>query len=272
MLAITTLFWALSFPLVKSLGIIQAKLIPGVNSWFNAGLTGFMRFGIAAVIMSFIARKTLPRLTRSEVYEGLGLGFFAGGGIILQTDGLGHTTASISAFITQAFCIFVPIFVALRDRMLPGLRLFLAVLLMMLGIGILSNFNPATFHLGRGESEALVAAVFFAGQILWLEKPAVSGNNPLNFSLVMFATMSILSAPIAVATWKSPRDIIICYAEPGVLVITLALVFFCTIIAFVEMNKWQPFVPVFLHDYRLCRDEQVAALCARDRSCHHLRG
>jgi drug/metabolite transporter (DMT)-like permease len=243
MLALTTIFWSLSFPLVKSLGIIQAKLIPGVNTWFNAGLTGFMRFGIAALVMVLLARKTLPRLTRSEIYEGLGLGFFAGGGILLQTDGLGHTTASISAFITQAFCIFVPIFVAFRDRTLPGLRLFVAVLMMILGIAILSNFNPATFHLGRGEAETLLGAVFFAGQILWLERPIFSGNNPLNFSFVMFLTMSILSAPIAVATWNSPRDVITCYSDPGIIVITLALVFFCTIIAFVEMNKWQPFVP-----------------------------
>lgn len=243
MLALTTVFWSLSFPLVKSLGIIQAKLIPGVNTWFNAGLTGFARFGIAAVVMLFIARRTLPRLSRNEIWEGLGLGFFAGGGIILQTDGLAHTSASASAFITQAFCIFVPIIVAFRDRALPGLRLLFAILLMVLGIGVLSGFNPRTFHLGRGEAETLVGAVFFAGQILWLERPRFTGNNPLNFSFVMFLTMSLISFPLAALTWQSPRDIITCYSQPGVILITLALVFFCTIIAFVEMNKWQPFVP-----------------------------
>ena len=243
MLALTTVFWSLSFPLVKSLGIIQAKLIPGVNTWFNAGLTGFARFGIAAVVMLFIARRTLPRLSRNEIWEGLGLGFFAGGGIILQTDGLAHTSASASAFITQAFCIFVPIIVAFRDRALPGLRLLFAILLMVHGIGVLSGFNPRTFHLGRGEAETLVGAVFFAGQILWLERPRFTGNNPLNFSFVMFLTMSLISFPLAALTWQSPHDIITCYSQPGVILITLALVFFCTIIAFVEMNKWQPFVP-----------------------------
>ena len=114
---------------------------------------------------------------------------------------------------------------------------------MILGVSILSNFNPRTFHLGRGEAETLLGAVFFAGQILWLERPKFSGNNPLNFSFVMFLTMSLLSFPLAVLTWKSPRDIITCYSEPSVILITLALVFFCTIIAFVEMNKWQPYVP-----------------------------
>jgi drug/metabolite transporter (DMT)-like permease len=243
MLALTTVFWSLSFPLVKSLGLIQAKLIPDANTWFNAGLTGFARFGIAALVMVVIARRTLPRLTRSETWEGFGLGIFAGGGIILQTDGLAYTSASTSAFITQAFCIFVPIFVAIRDRTLPGLRLVAAILLMVIGVSILSNFNPLTFHLGRGEAETLLGALFFAGQILWLERPRFAGNNPLNFSFVMFLTMSLLSLPLAVITWKTPRDIITCYSEPSVWVITLALVFFCTVIAFVEMNKWQPYVP-----------------------------
>lgn len=243
MLILTTLFWSLSFPLVKSLGILQAKLIPGVSTWFNAGLTGFARFGIAAVVMLFIARRTLHRLTRSEVWEGIGLGFFAGGGIMLQTDGLGYTSASASAFITQAFCIFVPIFVAIRDRALPHIRLVGAVLLMVLGVSILANFDPRTFHLGRGEAETLLGAVFFAGQILWLERPQFMGNNPLNFSFVMFLTMSLISLPLAMATWQSPRDILVCYTQPSIIIITLALVFFCTIIAFVEMNKWQPFVP-----------------------------
>lgn len=243
MLALTTVFWSLSFPLVKSLGIIQAKLIPGANTWFNAGLTGFARFGIAAVVMVLIARRTLPRLTRSEIWEGLGLGFFAGAGIILQTDGLGYTSASTSAFITQAFCIFVPIFVAFRDRSLPGLRLIAAILLMVAGVSVLSNFNPRTFHLGRGEAETLLGAVFFAAQILWLERPKFAGNNPLNFSFVMFLTMSLISLPLAIGTAQSARDFVTCYSQPSVIVITLALVFFCTIIAFVEMNKWQPYVP-----------------------------
>ena len=96
MLALTTVFWSLSFPLVKSLAIIQAKLIPGADTWFNAGLTGFARFGIAALIMLFIARRTLSRLTRSEIWEGFGLGFFAGGGLLSSALGYNGKASSDS--------------------------------------------------------------------------------------------------------------------------------------------------------------------------------
>ena len=243
MLACTTIFWSLSFPLIKALGILQTQLVPGSGSWFHAGLTGFVRFGVAALIILFLIRRTFLKITRSELWQGTGLGFFAGGGILLQMDGLGHTSASISAFVTQAYCILVPIIAAFRDRVAPRPRLIVAILLMLVGIAILSQFDPRTFELGRGEAETLLAAVFFAGQILWLERPVFSANHPLHFSFVMFLVMSGMSLPIAVATWQSPMDVVRCYSSPAVIAIQAAVVLFCTVGAFVAMNRWQPFVP-----------------------------
>jgi drug/metabolite transporter (DMT)-like permease len=60
---------------------------------------------------------------------------------------------------------------------------------------------------------------------------------------VMFATMALLSTPIVMATWRTSMDPAICYSNPGVIVLTGALTLFCTIGAFVWMNKWQPLVP-----------------------------
>src|SRR4051812_42395283 len=171
MLAATTVFWSLSFPLVKAIGILQSKLVPGSSSWFHASLTGVVRFTCAGLILLLVSLRTISRLTALEIWQGVGLGFFAAGGILLQMDGLSHTSASVSAFITQGFCVLVPIFVAFRDRRLPALRLVFALALMMAGIAILSTFDFRTFHLGRGEAETLLATIFFAGQILWLERP-----------------------------------------------------------------------------------------------------
>lgn len=242
MLAATTVFWSLSFPLVKAITILQDKLLPGVGSWFHAGLTSTTRFGIAALILAFLHRRTLSKLTRLELWQGFGLGFFAAGGILLQMDGLSHTSASTSAFVTQAFCVFVPIIVAFRDRALPKPMVGLALVLMFAGIGVLSNFDVRTFRLARGEAETLLAAVFFAGQILWLERPVFARNNPSHFSAVMFLTMALFSLPILLATARSFRDVAICLGDPGVLALNGGLILFCTLIAFVAMNKWQPFV------------------------------
>lgn len=242
MLAATTVFWSLSFPLVKAITILQDKLLPGIGSWFHAGLTSTTRFAAAALVLFLVNWRTLPRLTRLEIWQGFGLGFFAAGGILLQMDGLSHTSASTSAFVTQAFCVFVPLFVAFRDRALPSLRVAGALALMFAGIGILSNFDVRRFHMGRGEAETLLAAVFFAAQILWLERPVFAKNNPSHFSAVMFLTMALVSLPILLGTARSPQDVAVCLSNPGVLMLNAGLVVFCTLIAFVAMNKWQPFV------------------------------
>jgi drug/metabolite transporter (DMT)-like permease len=243
MLAMTTIFWSLSFPLVKAIGILQTRIVPGSNSWFHASLTAGVRFAAAALILFILRPGLVLKLTKSELWQGLGLGFLAGSGILLQMDGLGHTDASTSAFVTQAYCILVPVLVALRDRKAPPSRVAVATGIMLAGIAILSRFNPRTFHLGRGEAETLLSAIFFAAQIVWLERPKFRGNNPLHFSFVMFVVMSAMSAPIVMATWKSPQDVLACYSHPGVIAIAAAITLFCTVGAFVAMNRWQPFVP-----------------------------
>jgi drug/metabolite transporter (DMT)-like permease len=242
MLAATTIFWSLSFPLVKGITILQGELVPGSGSWFHASLTSTVRFGAAGIVVLLMTARTLPRITRSEIWQGLGLGVFAGGGILWQVDGLSYTSASTSAFVTQGFCVFVPLFVAIQHRRLPRPRVLCALALLLTGIAILSNFDLRTFRLGRGEAETLLAAVFFAAQILWLDRPSFAGNDPNHFSLVMFFTMALISVPILAGTWNSPRDVLICYSNPGVLMLVAAITFFCTVIAFVYMNRWQPHV------------------------------
>jgi drug/metabolite transporter (DMT)-like permease len=242
MLAATTILWSLSFPLVKAIGLVQTGILPGSNSWFHASLTGFGRFACAAGILAVFGARKLRAMTRLEILQGVGLGFFGGSGILLQMDGLGHTSASTSAFLTQAFCVLVPIVVAIRDRMLPPLRVVVAIGLMMLGVAILSDFNLRTFQLGRGEAETLISAIFFAGQIVWLERRIFLRNNVTNFSVAMFVTMALMSLPIMIASWNAPGDPLRCYSNPNVLVLSVAIILFCTIAAFVLMNLWQPFV------------------------------
>jgi drug/metabolite transporter (DMT)-like permease len=242
MLAATTIFWSLSFPLVKAITILQGGLLPDHGSWFHASLTSFVRFGIAGLVLSLASWRTLRSITPLEIWEGFGLGFFAAGGILLQMDGLSYTSASTSAFLTQGFCVIVPIFVAIAYRRLPGPKVLIALIMMLAGVAILSNFDFKTFRLGRGEAETLVAAFFFAGQVLWLDRPKFAVNNPNHFSTVMFVTMAVISLPILAATTRTPRDILVCYASPTIIALVAGLVVFCTLIAFVYMNHWQPHV------------------------------
>src|SRR3954466_1117120 len=242
LLATATLFWGLSFPIMKSIGALQSQLLPEASTWFTTSLVVIARFAISAVIIGIVAARTLSKLTPLEFYQGAGLGFFGGIGLIFQMDGLNYTSASTSAFLTQAYCFIIPIIVALRERRSPTLRVVVCTILMMTGISILTQLKPHDLHLGRGEIETLIGSLIFTGQILWLERPLFARNNVNHFSFVMFVITAIMAVPCAFFTMRQSSDISRAFASPSVIILVLILVLFCTMTAYMMMNRWQPHV------------------------------
>ena len=116
MLALATAGWGVSFPTVKALTLLQEPFLPASGSWFPACLTLAIRFGVASILMGLVCARSLRRLTVLEVEEGVGLGLLTSVGLILQMDGLAHTSASTSAFLTQFYCLLIPLWVAWRER------------------------------------------------------------------------------------------------------------------------------------------------------------
>ncbi|MDX1952867.1 MAG: DMT family transporter [Verrucomicrobiota bacterium] len=239
-LALATIFWGLSFPTMKALGLIQQQLLPDNSTWFGTALMVTIRFTAAALIIGLWMGLKLNRITRLEVWQGIGLGVFGGVGLLFQMDGLNYTEASTSAFLTQSYCIFLPTIAAIRQKKLPSIGVLIATGMMIVGIAILTGFDWRRFHLGRGELETLVGSVIFTGQILWLARPVFSDNNVNHFSFVMFSTIALISAPLTLVMMRSPSDLKIAFASVHILWLTLILVLFCTIIAYLLMNRWQP--------------------------------
>jgi drug/metabolite transporter (DMT)-like permease len=242
LLATATLFWGLSFPVMKSIGALQSQLLPEVSTWFTTSLVVIARFAISAIIIGIVAARTLSRLTRLEILQGAGLGFFGGIGLIFQMDGLNYTSASTSAFLTQSYCVIIPLIAALRDRHLPSLRVIVCTIIMMIGIAILTQLTPRDLHLGRGEIESLIGSLVFTGQILWLERPVFAHNHVNHFSFVMFVITALMAIPCALFTMRQPGDIARAFDSSSVIVLVIILVLFCTMTAYMMMNRWQPHV------------------------------
>ena len=243
MLLLGTALWALSFPSVKAIMTAHETLVPGANSLFISALCVVYRFAIAAVIMVILAARTLPKLTRSELWQGAGLGLFGGAGILLQVDGMSDIPASTSAFLTQCYCLFIPIWVALCHRRWPAGKVFLSCGLVVAGVAVLAGVDWKTFRLGRGELETLAGSVLFTGQILWFERPKFAGNNVSHFSIVMFVTMALLCLPVALAYAPSAGAWKAAFSTAPTLGFLAILVFPCTLGAYLLMNHWQRFVP-----------------------------
>ncbi len=242
MLLLSTACWGLSFPVMKALALEQQKLLPGVNSWFFTAVGVLYRFGAAALILGLFAIRKLPRLTRLELEQGLGLAVFGVGGILFQMDGLTYTAASTSAFLTQCYCVIIPLWLALVHRRWPARKVVGCVALAVLGLAILAGLDFRALKLGRGETETLIGSVLFAGQILWLERPRYSANDPIRFSVVMFLAMAVCCLPLVVLTTPDATTSLRAYASPAACGFLALLVVICTLGGYLLMNRWQPHV------------------------------
>ncbi len=237
LLIAATALWGVSFPLIKCIMQEQATLLPGAGSWFLSSWTMATRFALAAVII-------LPWVLRSgirpdEWKQGGILAFWCGFGMWFQADGLAHTAASTSAFLTQAYCLFLPLWFAIRHRKFPGARVLLATLMVLAGGAWLSGLSPGNLSLGRGETETLIAALFFTFQILALENPRYAANRGLPVAMVMFTAIALLFTPITLLTAPTPSAVLVVAGSVDVLGLLLAVTVFSTVGAYGLMIGFQ---------------------------------
>lgn len=238
-LIIACALWGLSFPLLKVLNLEQSARMPGSSSLFLASWLQCVRFGMAAAILLpwLIGRK---RPSALEIRQGIVISLWGGTGMWMQADALAYTHASTSAFLTQAYCVILPIWACLRLRRRPAKRVIIATLMVLIGCAILSGIRIDQVQLGRGELETLFAALCFSFQILALENPRYAGNRGLSVSFIMFLGIAILFLPITVIAAPNLAACFTAGASVQALLITVSLALFCSVGAYLLMNIWQP--------------------------------
>jgi len=242
MLILATAAWGFSFPSGKALMTALGEEVPDRGSWFYSSLVMCGRFTLAALLLWLFQPRAWRHLTANEWRQGIGLGLFGGLGMMLQTDGLAHTAASTSAFLTQFAAVLVPLFVVFRDRRAPSLLTILCVGMVMIGCAILGRFDFAELRLGRGETETLLSTVLFTGQILWLERAGWAGNHTGRVSMVMFATVALVMLPVVLTTAHHSTDLLALAHTGRVFLLFAITTLVCSIFAFLMMNRWQPHV------------------------------
>jgi len=238
MLILATPCWALSFPVMKALELEQQRLLPGVNTWFLTVLGVMIRFGISGLLMMPLLFRA-GKFTRRELEQGLVLSLFGGGGIAFQMDGLSYTMASTSAFLTQGYIVFIPLWLILTIGKWPSPKIFLCVTLMVLGMAVLVNLDVHSFKLGRGELETIIASLSFTGQILCLEHPRYAGNRPVQFSVAMFLMMSLFCWPLIMVTAPNVEACWRVFASPAAVCFMVVLILVCSLAGYLIMNYWQ---------------------------------
>lgn len=152
-----------------------------------------VRFAIAAVAMVALAPRAIGRLSRAKRRHAVVLGLLYGTAQILQTAGLAHTPASVSGFITGMYVVCTPLFAAVILRTRIGPMTWAAVLLAVVGLGVLTLGG---FHLGYGEAVTLVAAMIYALHIVGLGAWSTS-RDAIGMSILQCIVIAVVCAVAA---------------------------------------------------------------------------
>jgi drug/metabolite transporter (DMT)-like permease len=170
--------WGSSFPLTKSL---LQRMTP-LN--FLA-----VRFSIAGLVMLLLFYRSVRALSRRNLRRGAILGVTYGVAQIVQTEGLAHTSASVSGFVTGMYVVLTPICAALILRTAIGPRVWIGAVIATVGLAILALSG---LHLGFGEAITLVSAVIYALHIVGLGAWS-TGHIALGLAVVQIVATGLVS-------------------------------------------------------------------------------
>jgi drug/metabolite transporter (DMT)-like permease len=194
-LLLTTASWGSTFFLTKEL----LERVPTLD--YLA-----VRFTIAGLVMFAVAHRAVLALPRQVLRRAVVIGGIYGVAQILQTTGLGHTSASVSGFITGMYVVCTPLLAAVLLRTPISRVTWGAVVLATAGLAVLSLQG---LSVGYGEALTFVAAVLYAFHIVALGAWSTA-RDALGMSVVQLLVIAVVclvaTAPDGVVLPASGRD------------------------------------------------------------------
>ncbi len=178
-LFLLTVLWGGTFVIVKT-------------SLTSISTSGFLaiRFSFAAVILFLMFPRSVSRLNKAVLRDGMILGILSFMGFLLQTEGLRFTTASNSGFITGTSVVFTPIIQIVIERRFPKWNNIAGVAIVCVGLYLLSGSNLTA--LNYGDVLTLGCAVAWSFYIVRLDMSAPRHPVVL-LTLLQLTTTAILS-------------------------------------------------------------------------------
>lgn len=120
---------------------------------------------------------------------GFACGIFLFAGSATQQIGIAYTTAAKAGFLTSMYVVLVPVIYAIIKRGI-GAKIWVSVILAVAGLYLLCIKDGLS--LGRGDTIVLICALFFALQILFVDK-YVPEVDAVRLSQIQFLVVAILS-------------------------------------------------------------------------------
>ncbi|MBW2561973.1 MAG: DMT family transporter, partial [Deltaproteobacteria bacterium] len=185
LLLITTLFWGVTFVVVKQ-AVQQVGVFPFLSQ----------RFGLAFLILLAICLIVKRPLRKEYLTRGVVLGVLLFGAFAFQTMALLYATASNTAFLTGLNVVLVPVIGATFLRHSVTLNMKLGVILATAGLFLLCTNGG--WGLDRGDILGITCAVCIALHLIFTGRFA-RASDVYWLTTVQIGVVALLSALVAQA-------------------------------------------------------------------------
>lgn len=159
LLLLTPVLWGATFPATKI--AVRTLPVPAFMAWSRT--LGFLTI---LILLPLLRREERGRKDASSVVgPSLILGALMFVGYLLQTEGQARTTATNAGFITGLYVVFAPILAAVLFRQRIQAATWLAVVLSVAGLTLLSISDLDEVRVHSGDLLVVAGAVGWAGHI-----------------------------------------------------------------------------------------------------------
>lgn len=238
----TATIMLLSISILWGFGFVFTQVV------LDAGFTPFqlltLRFFIGALSLTLIFRKSLGKITRDNLICGFVVGLILAIAFCFQTFGQSMASASIAAFITATYVVFVPLFESLIFKSKVDIYSKIGSVLTLVGIGFITLDSIGKEDFGLGIILIVICAIAYAFQIISVDKFTNGKRNisPIVVTVYMLWFAFIFTGIITFIMFFTNPNVI---SKEGMYIGISSIIFlglFSTAICFLFQNIGQKYV------------------------------
>ena len=193
----------------------------------------FMRFALAGMLLILINAPKLKAIDKGVFIDGVMLGIALFLAYAFQTFALTVTSASITAFITGLFVVFVPVLSSVFLKKLPRQEAMIGVVFATIGLAFITL--QGKFFVSFGEFLAFVCAFFIAIHIILTDK--LSRRN--DFGLLTMVQVNMVALFSLIFSLFLDSHVIPIHFNNQLIFSLIINSIFATVVAFVIQTSMQ---------------------------------
>lgn len=185
LLLLAGVIWGMAF-------IAQSTAMDDIGPLQFSGIRFLLAF-IAVLPFVFWEKRRKPKAKIERKYWPtlliISVCFFLGH--VLQQIGIIHTSVTNAGFLTAAYVVLTPFFVLFFFKGRPDWVIWPAAFLTLIGIYLLSGGDLSALNIG--DALMIVAAVFWALQVIYLGNAAHETGRPITIAAIQFLFIGVFA-------------------------------------------------------------------------------